>query len=74
LLALSRSLAHALAFALSGLSRFDIIRVGESPSTWGLRLLVNSAVIGRMESGQATLEVKWKMVMISSNFIVDLLL
>jgi len=39
----------------AGQSRFDIIRVGESPSTWGLRLLVNSAVIGRMESGQEVL-------------------
>ena len=42
----------------TGFSRFDIVRVGESPSTWGLRLLVNSAVIGRMESGQAALEVR----------------
>ena len=39
----------------AGQSRFDIIRVGESPSTWGLRLLVNSGVIGRMESGHETL-------------------
>lgn len=38
-----------------GLSRFDIVRVAESPSSWGLRLLVNSAVIGRMESGYETL-------------------
>ncbi|EKX54010.1 hypothetical protein GUITHDRAFT_150119 [Guillardia theta CCMP2712] len=32
-----------------GMSRFDIIRVSDSPSSWKQRLLLNQAVIGRME-------------------------
>mmetsp|Transcript_4756 Transcript_4756/g.11303 ORF Transcript_4756/g.11303 Transcript_4756/m.11303 type:complete len:177 (+) Transcript_4756:530-1060(+) len=39
-----------------GMSRFDIIRVSESPSSWKQRLLLNQAVIGRMESGRKTLQ------------------
>mmetsp|Transcript_3635 Transcript_3635/g.12913 ORF Transcript_3635/g.12913 Transcript_3635/m.12913 type:complete len:271 (+) Transcript_3635:359-1171(+) len=39
-----------------GMSRFDIIRVSDSPSSWKQRLLLNQAVIGRMESGRKTLQ------------------
>jgi hypothetical protein len=34
-----------------GGSRFNIVRVGDSPPSWGKRLLLNQAVIGTLESG-----------------------
>lgn len=34
-----------------GTSRFNIVRVGDSPPSWGTRLLMNQAVIGTLESG-----------------------
>jgi len=39
-----------------GQSRFDIVRVGDSPNAWGTRLLANSLVIGRMVSGQPCID------------------
>eukprot|EP00591_Stephanopyxis_turris_P000293 CAMPEP_0195521372 /NCGR_PEP_ID=MMETSP0794_2-20130614/18558_1 /TAXON_ID=515487 /ORGANISM="Stephanopyxis turris, Strain CCMP 815" /LENGTH=223 /DNA_ID=CAMNT_0040650911 /DNA_START=226 /DNA_END=897 /DNA_ORIENTATION=+ len=38
-----------------GSSRIAIVRVGESPQEWRERLLVNSAVLGKLESGLETL-------------------
>jgi hypothetical protein len=37
--------------AYRGSSGFSIVRVGESPQEWGERLLLNSAVLGYLESG-----------------------
>ena len=38
-----------------GSSRFNIVRVGDSPRSWGKRLLLNQAVIGTLESGGGVL-------------------
>eukprot|EP00592_Proboscia_alata_P018137 CAMPEP_0194418124 /NCGR_PEP_ID=MMETSP0176-20130528/17209_1 /TAXON_ID=216777 /ORGANISM="Proboscia alata, Strain PI-D3" /LENGTH=148 /DNA_ID=CAMNT_0039224369 /DNA_START=351 /DNA_END=797 /DNA_ORIENTATION=+ len=38
-----------------GSTSFSIVRVGESPQEWKERLLVNSAVLGYLESGIETL-------------------
>ena len=38
-----------------GSTRMSIVRVGESPQEWKERLLLNSAVVGRLESGIETL-------------------
>ena len=38
-----------------GSTNFSIVRVGESPAEWKERLLMNSAVLGRLESGIDTL-------------------
>ena len=37
--------------AYRGSTSFSIVRVGESPQEWKERLLLNSAVLGRLESG-----------------------
>jgi cyclophilin family peptidyl-prolyl cis-trans isomerase len=34
-----------------GTSRFNIVRVGDSPPSWGTRLLMNQAIIGTLKSG-----------------------
>lgn len=41
--------------AFRGSTSFSIVRVGESPQEWQERLLLNSAVLGRLESGIDTL-------------------
>ena len=42
-----------------GISKFSIVRVGESPMEWGERLLLNAGVIGRMDP--SSLEVLHRM-------------
>jgi hypothetical protein len=41
--------------AFRGSTSFSIVRVGESPQEWQERLLLNSAVLGRLETGIETL-------------------
>lgn len=40
-----------------GSSRWQLVRVGESPREWGERLLLNTGVIGRLISGIETVHV-----------------